>query len=47
MTDKRMRVDQETLDLAKEFAKVLQSENGGKYYNYQSVKIALKKALNK
>lgn len=47
MTTKRIRVDQETLDLIKEYAAVLKKENGPDYANYQAIKVALRKVLLK
>lgn len=47
MTNKRMRVDQETLDLVREYAEVLKKDTGVPHANYQAVKIALRKVLLK
>lgn len=44
--DKRIRVDQEMIDLANQYASILKRINGTNYYNYEAIKVALRKAID-
>lgn len=45
--EKKIRADQEVIDLAKEYAEVLKKEHGTRFSQADAIRVALKKVLLK